>query len=1385
MKTHNSMSRIITLLLTVCSGLVLAGLLVGLSARPALSSAGAPENSNPMDTLVEFDSALTAPDAPCAGGPVIDGVTLDECFDETFSVGGTTKTVRVWYTNNVSTVQRTVDGTTYNLTHWVNNDTQPQQVAQWAREAWQRYWEIFGRHPYDNGCGNRINVQLEDGVGWAGIAYWADPGSCRIGIDLPTVRAGNAQAVVYHEFQHYLQYSFNDGCYAYLRANYDNGSAAGVAEFVEGYADLAMDSINAAVDGQLFNDYVKSYNPQDSFYDKAYWDVYNKYFIEQLGSSWTPADPQHHMDAVRSHYAACDAADTLYVLDTLIPTLKPGISEERLFLDFFAANWAKNWADPIAQPELVYLDDDSGPNYGAIALYADENISTGTKNWSGEATPEDWAGRYYQVKPQAGCSYVTVAVDGIGGANLGINLMAADTAGSTSVERAAWMGEDFSRTFPGHGVYDRIVASVNAFEHTYAYDVSISCVNPVLDILEPKQTNFALVGAPDSPIAFLARIKITSGGNPVVGLVENGISAAAGGDAITIVPGSFSQVGEEYWAIMLPPEKPMGTTFVDFEVCLDGSICDTETNALLYVAPGNTDFAMVFDGSGSMSWEVGIGEGTRLENAQKAGTVLADLLQVGDRIAVTSFSAWNNPLGCGLPYGTGDCALDIRTHLGRTDVTGSSTIDAAKSAVGAITARDWTPIGAGLVDAKNKLVAGPTNENPKHIILLSDGDENVNPLYEDVRSELIASGVVVDTIRFSNDAPGELLAQIAADTGGSYTYVPTTGGTAVQAVEDSAKIQQQLSEMGVSDAVIQQITADMLPGPLGLDNVYDLYETKGQNAARLYHNNFLNVPADPGAYEVREISQYVDGSANEVRFVVAGKQEDAELEGSYCGYIRRVHIQRPGDQTYYAVSPVSPRIPPPSNWDIRNSLYDDVVIVNDPEEGFWNIAVYYWYYLCAQTPVEKLVATAVTADFMVNISAQTDINLTARFLPPINNNQGMAGDPVPVVATLMGKNGALPGAEFWGLKGVIVAVVESPVGIVAGFLFDDGQHGDGKANDGIYGNTYYNTAFGGTYNARLLAWWKDPTSGEYLTREWNGSIWINGPQADDLDKDGMPDPWERRCKLNTQENDASADNDHDGLNNYLEYTLGTLPCQPDTDKGGELDSSEYYGGRNPLVPEDDLVPHLRHFSVAGLNNRIKLNWTPVVTHTNVYAFISEIPGELGQPVGLGNTGNFTVTLPNDMPITVTLVPVVDSAIGDFGEPVTVVPRADPDPPSGYFMINNDAEMTYDKGVILNISATDTPLDGLATSSNPNSGSLIAAAYNEISADIKIRVSNDPSFSNAEWQPLVGELPWELNPGSTGVYSVYMQFRDGAGNNSLVIWDQIIYQGGIYLPLIVH
>ena len=183
--------------MTVFIGLALLLLATGLFASiPAASVQEPPDPSGKsLASGLEPASAVAslpppAPDAPCSGGPVIDGITLDECFVENFTVGGTGKSVTVWYTNNAITATRIVDGNPVVLSHWINTDAQAQQVAAWSRQAWERYYDIFGRHPYDTGCSNNINVQMEDGVGWAGIAYWAGPGSCWIGMDSPMVRNG-------------------------------------------------------------------------------------------------------------------------------------------------------------------------------------------------------------------------------------------------------------------------------------------------------------------------------------------------------------------------------------------------------------------------------------------------------------------------------------------------------------------------------------------------------------------------------------------------------------------------------------------------------------------------------------------------------------------------------------------------------------------------------------------------------------------------------------------------------------------------------------------------------------------------------------------------------------------------------------------------------------------------------------------------------------------------------------------------------------------------------------------------------------------------------------------------------------------------------------------
>ncbi len=961
------------------------------------------------------------------------------------------------------------------------------------------------------------------------------------------------------------------------------------------------------------------------------------------------------------------------------------------------------------------------------------------------------------------------------GGNLGINLMAADTVAPTSVSRSAWMGEDFSRTFAGAGVHNRIVAGVNAFETSGTFDVSFTCTTPTLNILEPRQSNRAWVGEPASPLAFLARFKVTSSdGSPVRGLPASSFSADAEGDAITFIPGSFQEVGEEYWVIMQPPVKPAGTTLIDLEICLDSTICDTETDALLYVNPGNTDFALVFDASGSMSTEDVIGEGTRLVNAKKAGTVLADLLRVGDRILVTDFSAIDSPAGCGLPGGDGNCPLDIQTRLGRTDVTGAGTISAAKAAVNLITARAWTPITAALLDAKNKLLAAPFGLNPKHIILLSDGEENVNPLYSTARTELIESGVIIDTIAFSGEAPGALMAQIAADTGGTFRFVATSGGALARL---SAEQADEARAQGMPEEMVTRLAVAALPGPLALDDVYDYLETKGQDASRLFHINYTDVPYSTW----RTTSQFVDKSITTLRFVVASKQGDF---GGSCSDKRDVEILPPGGDPRQGWIPISPRSTmTPTDWDVRNSPYDDVVFIPNPAEGVWQIRTRYYVVICRTDANDVETAEEVAGgpyDVMMNGSAESEIRLQGRFLEPIVANQGVAGDTVPIVATLLGRGGAIPGAN-------VAALIEKPTGSSFVILRDDGLHTDGGAGDGIYGGLYGATSVGGSYNVRLVAFLPEPTSGENITREWLGGFWIDGPERNDIDKDGMPDDWERRCKLALDRNDSREDPDRDGLTNFQELQLGTIPCDADTDNGGERDGSEVRGQRDPLFPRDDKTLTLTHVGFRALNARILVHWTRPLSYTDMLLYVSTTPGELGQSQSIGRTGNFTLTnLINDQTYYLTLAGVTETAESNYSEAVAVTPKADPDAPSGTMLINNGEQATNEAEVVLNISATDTPLPGVAQSSSAHAVDALSLEFNDVSGDVEMRISNDPTMEGAPWEPLALEKAWTLPNAEPGPQQVYIQFRDAAGNESFIVPDSILLEASapiqLFLPI---
>jgi hypothetical protein len=405
----------------------------------------------------------------------------------------------------------------------------------------------------------------------------------------------------------------------------------------------------------------------------------------------------------------------------------------------------------------------------------------------------------------------------------------------------------------------------------------------------------------------------------------------------------------------------------------------------------------------------------------------------------------------------------------------------------------------------------------------------------------------------------------------------------------------------------------------------------------------------------------VDKSASQLRFVVAGKQYD--VDPACEGYHRKVEVLRPGggERDWIPISPPETQRPPPAHWDIRNSPYADVLIVPNPETGMWRIRTRYYYLVCQQSA--SVEPSALETDFIMNASVQSTIHLEGRLLG-LNQRRGKAGDVVPIVATLVTRGGTIPGASVAGL-------VENEGGSDIILLRDDGMHNDGSAGDGIYGWPYSLTSHGGSYSVRLVARFPDPANpANLLYREWNGGFWILGPEEENPDDDGMPTEWERKYPcLDPRVFDSRGDPDQDGLTSGEEFELGTNPCRPDTDQGGEMDGSEVRNQRDPLWPDDDRVVQLPHIELRPLDGRVWINWSRPFSFTNMLVWLSTREGELGQPMEIGNKGEYILSqLTNGQRYYLTLQGQNGDAQGAFSDQHAVVPKEDPLPPQGAFYI---------------------------------------------------------------------------------------------------------------------
>ena len=290
-------------------------------------------------------------------------------------------------------------------------------------------------------------------------------------------------------------------------------------------------------------------------------------------------------------------------------------------------------------------------------------------------------------------------------------------------------------------------------------------------------------------------------------------------------------------------------------------------------------------------------------------------------------------------------------------------------------------------------------------------------------------------------------------------------------------------------------------------------------------------------------------------------------------------------------------------------------------------------------------------------------------------------------------------------------------------------------------------------------------------------------------KTECPDDWERRCKLIVGQDDSQVDNDRDGLTNIREFQLGTSACQADTDRGGERDGSEVNGDRNPLWADDDKAFKVTGITVRPLNQRVAIGWSQRKdTHNNVQLCVSDVVGDLGACQHMGNKGNFILEgLANGQMYYLTLYgEAEDDARGVYSDQIAVTPAEDPVPPQGAFYIGgpnvvHGGDVATSRDVVLFIDAVD--IEGESEGATAGFGSLGAqpgsagsphASMFTASGNIEMKFANTHvDLPSSAWESLKESKSWTLDCAENGRCVVVGQFRDGAGNESRVVTQQIL------------
>jgi len=517
-------------------------------------------------------------------------------------------------------------------------------------------------------------------------------------------------------------------------------------------------------------------------------------------------------------------------------------------------------------------------------------------------------------------------------------------------------------------------------------------LNP-FEILEPTSVDPAYAGPYNNPSKIIAHIT-----KPADHLNKSHFTATVGGlpaNVVTLYEGS-----DEYVLEVLPPAQSANGLY-DLEVSATAgvqTVSDSETDAVLHADSSNVDAVLVIDRSGSMGYS------GYMEPAKDAATLFVDLMSDNDQLGVVSF----------------DHIIEVPHPLAVVD---SVSRDAAKQAIASLTDRGLTSIGGGLQEGQNQLTNNGVATHPWAMVLLSDGYENTAPWVNDVLPSIQATKTVIHTISLGPDSDQALMIDIAAQTGGTYSLIPS---------RDPTVVRQRLGQVysTIAGAVSGQQTLLSLTGLV-----------------------------QPG--ETDQKSVVIDSTIAEATFSVNWSNSTSTI------YLT---LRNPNGNTIDPSAAVSD----PNVTHVSGPTYAYYRVISPTlTTGVWKMMITGGS--ISSSGIQAMTSTAEESYTALVTGRTTGAAVTVHAY--FDEISYQANEPIKLSITLSDDQ-PIPDGEVTAIVGPLVTVGPSPQiqasaalpnPILA--LYDDGRHGDGLANNGVYANTLdaSNTVNEGVYNFQVFA----------------------------------------------------------------------------------------------------------------------------------------------------------------------------------------------------------------------------------------------------------------------------------------------------------------------------